>query len=176
MDKLQIVAQSPLYNHAPCISHVLRRLAVKIWRRQGCPSATSLFVRFGARTLKRLAAGSNLWTEWDTTTYRYSYSRVQEPRLSPVCSSFSVCWHIASRPGHLKPKNRNRTRTEPNKPNRRSIRFSVSVPKIKLFGFRCRVRFRPLGTRIDSKNRNVGLLGFGSCKFRWTEKPALYLL
>ena len=98
MDKLQIVAQSPLYNHAPCISHVLRRLAVKIWRRQGCPSATSLFVRFGARTLERLAAGSNLWTEWDTTTYRYSYSRVQEPRLSPVCSSFSVCWHIPRTP------------------------------------------------------------------------------
>jgi len=61
----------------------------------------------------------------------------------------------SARPGHLKPKNQNRTRTEPNKLNCRSIRFSVSIPKIKLFGFRCRVRFRPLGTRIDSKNRNV---------------------
>ena len=59
---------------------------------------------------------------------------------------------LFSRPGHLKPKNRNRTRTEPNRPNFRSIRFSVL--KIKLFGFRCRFRFRSPETRIDSKNRN----------------------
>jgi len=78
---------------------------------------------------------------WPTETQNYAHFTTQ--------NNSSV-----NRPGHLKPKNRNRTRTEPNRPNFRSIRFSVSVPKIKLFGFRCRFRFRSPETRIDSKNRN----------------------
>ena len=77
--------------------------------------------------------GLDLRDVWNVQQLRGCLGALAVAQLLPAFSGFLLAFlqlyvllQLASnRPGHLKPKNRNRTRTEPNRPNFRSIRFLV---------------------------------------------------